>query len=275
MKLTGMKLTGRRKLMFVTGANGFVGRHLVDAAVAGKWQLIAPPSNQLDVCHAQGVIDEITAWKPSAIVHLAYRRHDPQAIVMGSANVAAAANAVGARLVHVSTDVVFGGRPRAYTETDAPSAVTDYGRWKSAAEDEVLQACPGAVIVRPSLIYGTKVLAPVQLDVRAAVTGRSAMSFFNDEVRCPVHAGDFAAALTELAWRREIVGPLHVTGPEAIDRATLARLIARWLGHDASAVRTSTIAESGQNRPGRIILDVTAASDLGIRCRPVSQVLTS
>lgn len=259
--------------MFVTGANGFLGRHLVDSAISDRWQIIAPPSNQLDVCNAQGVLEEIKAWKPAAVVHLAYRRDDPRTIVAASTNVATAAAAVGARLVHLSTDVVFGGRPRPYTELDQPSPITDYGRWKAAAEAAVTAACPGSVLVRTSLIYGTEQLAPIQIDVRTAVTGRSSMAFFTDEVRCPVHASDLAAAVAQLAARRDVTGPLHVAGPQPIDRASLARVIARWLGHDPAAVRISTIAESGLVRPAHVVLDVAQAASLGITCRPVSDVL--
>ena len=259
--------------MFVTGASGFLGRHLLNAASEGKWQIFAPPSNQLDVCQAESVMDEIRLWKPTAVVHLAYRKNDPRSIVVGSANLAAAASAVGARLVHLSTDVVFGGRPRPYIETDLTSPITDYGRWKAAAEDEVLAACPDAVVVRTSLIYGTDQLGHVQLEVREAATGRSTMSFFTDEVRCPVNADDLAGVVAQLAGRRDITGPLHVAGPEAIDRASFARVIARSLGHDPSVLRTSTIAASGQLRPGHVVLDTTLATPLGLACRSVSEVL--
>jgi dTDP-4-dehydrorhamnose reductase len=268
-----VKWSSRRRLMFVTGSSGFLGRHLVGTAASSKWEIIAPPSSQLDVCHAESVLEEVRVWKPSAVVHLAYRRDDPRAIVIASANVAAAAAAVGARLVHVSTDVVFGGRPRPYVESDLPTPVTDYGHWKAGAEAEVTEACPSAVIVRPSLIYGTQQLAQVQLDVRDAATGRSSMAFFADEVRCPVHALDLARAIAVLAERRDVTGPLHVTGPEPIDRVSLARLIARWMGHDPAVLRTSTIAESGLVRPARVVLDVSQAESLGIRCRPVTEVL--
>jgi dTDP-4-dehydrorhamnose reductase len=261
--------------MFVTGGNGFVGRHLVGGKATTHWQVVAPPSTQLDVRRREQVLDEVAEWRPAVVVHLAFRRDDPQAIVTASANVATAAAAVGARLIHLSTDVVFGGRPAPYDESDIPTPITDYGRWKATAEAEVMRACPGAVVVRTSLVYGTSRLAPVQLDVQQAVAGRSSMRFFTDEVRCPVHADDLASAIDVLARHPDIVGPLHVAGPEAIDRASLARLIARWSGHDPSAVQTSTIAESGQRRPARVVLDVELAASLGITCRPVSEVLRS
>ena len=55
----------------------------------------------------------------------------------------AAAAATGARLVQLSTDVVFDGeKGEPYTEADEPTPLTDYGRAKADAERGVLAACP-------------------------------------------------------------------------------------------------------------------------------------
>ena len=69
--------------------------------------------------------------------------------------VAAAAAAVGARLVHLSSDVIFDGtKPSPYDESDAPSPITEYGRAKADAELAVAEAHPEALLARTSLIYG-------------------------------------------------------------------------------------------------------------------------
>ncbi|MCB0957519.1 MAG: sugar nucleotide-binding protein, partial [Ilumatobacter sp.] len=106
---------------------------------------------------------------------------------------------VGARLVHMSTDMVFAGRAADYTEADPPDAVLDYGRWKAEAEAAVADACPEAVLVRASLLYGTGRSSRAQEDVADVLAGRKAMRFFTDEYRCPTHAADVAAALVQVA----------------------------------------------------------------------------
>ena len=58
------------------------------------------------------------------------------------------------------------------------------------------------------------------------------MTFYDDEIRCPVQVDDLAAALVELAATAHH-GPLHVAGADAVDRATFARLIAAAAGLDA------------------------------------------
>lgn len=270
-----MRWRRRSQVLLVTGGSGFVGRHLVERAAQDDWQVVAPASAAMDVTRADLVTREIETWRPHAVVHLACRKDDRRSIVDGSRIVARAAAGVGARLVHLSTDVVFGGRPTPYTEADPVSPVSDYGAWKADAEAEVAGIDPGAVLVRTSLVYGTEHHGHVERDVERVLSGRSDTAYFTDEVRCPVHAGDLAAALSALAARREVSGPLHVAGPEAVDRATFARLVARRLASPAVAERlpTTTRAAAGLQRPGIVVLDCSRAASLGITCRPVSQVL--
>jgi dTDP-4-dehydrorhamnose reductase len=259
-----------RRPLLVTGASGFLGRHLVDAP--GDWEVIAPSHAMVDLRHRDRTLEFITGWKPQAIAHLAYRK-DRQSIVDASRNVAEAAAACGARLVHLSTDVVFGGRPLPYTEHDEPFPVIEYGRDKLDAERAVFAAAPGAVAVRTSLLYGTERLSPAQVDAQEAAQGRSSMTFFTDEVRCPTHAADVAAAIVALAARPEVAGPLHVSGPRPMSRAEFAEITAAWLGLPPAAVRTSTIEQSGQVRPGHVVLDGARAASLGLRCRDPLEVL--
>ncbi|MFT7395142.1 MAG: dTDP-4-dehydrorhamnose reductase, partial [Candidatus Azotimanducaceae bacterium] len=161
-----------------------------------------------------------------------------------------------------------------YTEADRPLPTIDYGRDKRDAEDAVMLACPTAVMIRTSLLYGTGQLGHVQLDVqRALSTGsdRRPMTFFTDEYRCPVHAADVANAIAELATRPDVIGPLNVAGPDVLSRSDFARATATWMGQDPNRLPTSTIAEAGVDRPARIALDTSMAAALGITCRSVSE----
>jgi dTDP-4-dehydrorhamnose reductase len=257
--------------MFVTGASGFLGQHLVSASEVGEWELLAPTSRALDICDEARVRNEITTWKPNVVVHLAYRKGDRRNIVDGSAAVARAAAAAGARLIHLSTDVVFGGRPQPYTEADPLDPIIDYGRDKADAEAEVMRHHPQAVVLRPSLLYGTDRLGWCQIDVQRALTGHTTMQFFTDEVRSPVHAADVAAAICTLADRPDVTGPLHVAGPQPISRADFARRIADHLRLDATGMRTTSLAEADLVRPGVVLLDSARANSLGLQFRSIDQ----
>lgn len=259
--------------MLITGGAGFLGRHLVMASEADDWELFAPPITMIDVRHRERVVEELLTWNPTAIVHLAFRRGDRRTIVEGARHIAEAARECNAHLVHVSTDIVFPGAVRPYRESDKPFPITDQGVMAVEAERAVAAECPSAVIVRTSLLYGTTWQASIQADVERAAQGRSAMAFFTDEFRCPAHAADVAAALSRLAARPDIHGPLHVAGPETISRADLAAVFARWMGLNPLRLHTTTLAMAGMVRPGHIALDTSLAASYGIRCRSLAEAL--
>lgn len=206
--------------LHVTGATGFLGRELVRLVPAASRE-------RVDVRDAAAVGALLRRVRPEVVVHTAYRQDGPGAwetTVDGAGHVAAAASEVGARLVHLSTDVIFDGRKGApYVEEDPPSPASEYGRAKAEAERRVAGACPAALLVRTSLILGGPGHEPSKHEL-AAHDRR--LTFYEDEIRCPVQAGDLAAALLELA-ALDVSGPLHVAGPEAVSRAGLAELVAR------------------------------------------------
>jgi dTDP-4-dehydrorhamnose reductase len=167
----------------------------------------------------------LRALRPTAVVHTAYVQTGPDAwdvTAGGSGAVAAASAEVGARLVHLSTDVVFDGRAgRPYHEDDPPTPLSDYGRAKAEAERRVAAVDPGAAIVRTSLIYSGPGGPPGHQERAAADPDAT---FYVDELRCPVQVDDLAGALVELCDHRAS-GPLHVAGADAVSRAAFAELV--------------------------------------------------
>jgi dTDP-4-dehydrorhamnose reductase len=258
--------------LFVTGGSGFLGRHVVNGPSAEEWEVVAPSSAALDLRHAESVLATIRDWRPTAIVHTAYRKDDRASIVDATRNVAEAAERHHVRLVHVSTDALFAGRSDPYTEADRPTPVHEYGRHKADAERVVETTCPTAVIVRTSLLYGRHELSGHEHAVRDVISGRSTTRFFTDEIRSPVLVDDLAASLTELAARRDVRGLLHLGGPDALSRAELAIMTARRHGWEPRKLRFSTIADAGVARPGRVVLDSSLGRSLGIAVRGPADV---
>jgi dTDP-4-dehydrorhamnose reductase len=178
--------------------------------------------------------------------------------VTGAGIVAAAAAAVGARLVHVSSDALHAGRPEPYTEADDPTPVFAYGAAKAAAEAAVSAAHPAAVLVRTSLIVsgGEAPLSRHELGALALARGEASGALFTDEVRCPVPVDGLARALVELA-RTDYAGVLNAAGAEALSRHELGVRVARRHGLPAGSVPAGTLAGSGLARPGVVKLDCT------------------
>ena len=272
--------------LFVTGLAGYLGSHLAAAATAAGWEVagtvhaaLAPERRwralSLDVRDRQAVVRAIAAVAPDAVVHTAYRMGDDDRArsvnVDGAAAGAAGAAAAGARLVHLSTDVVFSGRQgRALTEDDPPDPVTGYGQGKAEAEAAVVAEHPEALLVRTSLLYGGRRPGTHEALALAVARGERDQAFFTDEVRCPIAVDDLAAALLELA-ALDLAGPLHVAGPNVLDRLELARLLAAAHGADPSGLRG---AEGGPGRPKACVLDSARARGLlRTRLRGVREAL--
>ena len=268
-----MKLR-RSKTVFITGAAGLLGRHLQRSPAARSFELVAPGSGVLDIRHRERVLDMITEWKPQAVIHLAYRKDDRRTIVNGSQYVAEAAAGCGARLVHLSTDVVFAGRQAPYREADEPFPITEYGRMKADAELAVSAACPGAAIVRTSLLYGTDIESAPQRDVQRALRGGERHGVLHRRIPLPRARQRRRRRPSRRLLRCQRSAARSTSpGPEALSRAEFAAAIARWLGLNPARLRTTSLAASGLDRPGRLVLDCSHAATLGLTCRPVAEAL--
>jgi dTDP-4-dehydrorhamnose reductase len=242
--------------LHVTGATGYLGSHLVR-------RVPDTSTERADVRDREAVSSLLERIRPDVVVHTAYRQEGPAArevTVEGAGHVARAAAAVGARLIHMSTDVVFDGRGGApYVEEDPLSPLTDYGRAKADAEALVAAAHPEALLIRTSLIYGGREPSKHELAARDP-----AFTFFTNEIRSPVQVDDLVSALLELV-ELDVSGPLHVAGADAVSRAELAELIAR---------RPVSSAPAPETRPLDCALDSSRArAILRTRLRGVREVL--
>jgi dTDP-4-dehydrorhamnose reductase len=260
--------------LLVTGGTGYLGSELLRAAgtgVAATHLSSAPDPRvgvtwlQLDVRDGQAVDAAVDALRPAAVIHTAYRMNAPavrETNVTGSANVAVAAARAGARLIHLSSDLVFDGKSSLpYTESDPPNPIGGYGQSKLEAERSVLAAHPRALVVRTSLMVGGAEPGRQERTVLEAARGEADTTFFEDELRSPVLVSDLAVALLELAARDES-GVLHVAGPDAMSRYELACLVARAHGISPERLRRGRVAESGLERPAYCVLDSGRARGL-------------
>jgi len=244
--------------LHVTGGTGYLGSEIRRQAPSATWE-------RVEICNAGAVRSLFARLRPEVVIHTAYRQDGAEAweiTVDGSENVARATREIGARLVHLSTDVVFDGRKGApYVEDDTVCPVTDYGRAKAESEKRVLAAHPDALVVRTSLIVGGRGFAPSKHELAAA---DPAMTFYEDEIRSPIQVGDLASALLELA-EPDVTGVLHVAGGDAVSRAELASLVA---GHPVRRV------PAPPGRPLDCTLDSSrACALLDTRLRGVRDVL--
>jgi dTDP-4-dehydrorhamnose reductase len=254
--------------LLVTGAAGLLGSEVLRLAeheVVPTYHTEPVPGGvQMDVRRRDEVDEVLRKVRPDGIIHAAFKQSDWATTADGPANIAIAAR--GARLVFVSSDVVFGGRSAPYDELEAPCPVTPYGAAKAAAETAIRAIDPSAVIARTSLIVGYDGRSSHERFVHSLAAGQPG-ALFTGNVRCPVHVTDLATALLELLTS-DFSGTAHVAGPQTANRLELGRLIAIRDGLDADAL------PEAPGPPSDIRLDGERTQKLlTTRLRPVSEFL--
>ncbi len=265
-------------VLLITGASGYLGQVIVRYPACQGFvrrvgtylsQPVSLPGwdmRQLDVTDRAAVASLWDEVRPTHVIHTAANFRTPSALVdsieLGTHAVLEASIRQGARLVHVSTDMVFDGEHAPYNEAAAPGPLTPYAHAKVAAERLIQQSALRAwVIVRTSLVTGRQPLDPRTQWVIDSVRSHKTITLFTDEFRCPVWVEDLASALLELT-RHPFQGILHVAGPQRLNRYELGEKICRWAGLDPAGITASTVAASGLVRPRDCTLDISLAQQL-------------
>lgn len=271
--------------VLVVGGSGYLGSEVARQALEQGRSVVATyrtaPGDlpgvdwrPLDVRNRVAVRELVAAVRPSLVVSAAYLYGDWAVSADGAASVALAAADVGARLVHLSSDVVHSGRPEAYADDEPPTPIFPYGAAKAAAETAVRALNPAAVLVRTSLIIGNQQSKQERFCIDL-ITGRRSGALYVDEVRCPVAVDDLAGAVLELA-ALDVAGLVNVAGPDPVTRVELGELVAVRYGLDPLRVPAGRIADGGLPRPGRVCLNSGYAAELlRTRLRGAREVLAA
>jgi uncharacterized protein YbjT (DUF2867 family) len=215
--------TNSDTLITVYGGSGFLGRHLVRALAKRGYRIRVAVRRPELAGHLQplGMVGQINAVQANirnaASVEAAAR--DTHVLInlvgilfergrqrfnavhtIGAEQVVLAANAHGARLVHVSA---IGADENARSH---------YARSKATAEKLVLAAQPTATIVRPSIIFGpeddffNRFAALARVSPALPLIGGGQTKFQ------PVFVGDVAAAITEAVAGNAKPGSIYELG---------------------------------------------------------------
>ncbi|WP_051804228.1 sugar nucleotide-binding protein [Streptomyces griseus] len=271
--------------VLIVGGSGFLGSELVRRAVSAGHRPAAtfhsrPGGHDGAAWHHLDLRDPrrpkavLDAVAPTTVIDASSGQADWAVTAEGGIRLARASAERGIRVVHVSSDAVFSGRGRArYDESCLPDPLTPYGAAKAAAETAVRLLCPGAAVARTSLIIGNRRSAHERL-VHELADGTRRGALFTDDVRCPVHVEDLAAALWEIAGS-DAAGVFHLAGPDALSRHELGRLIARRDGLDPA--RLPSALRAGTDLPGGldVRLDSRATQrKLATRLRGARQFLS-
>ena len=270
--------------ILLTGASGLLGNAYAEAAIRRGHKVIAlynttepivrgiEQSIQLD---AQA-LDKITAlalelW-PDCIVNCAAISSptdvDADAILAEKINVALPRHLsqlsthLGARLLHISTDMVFDGHSaEPYRSTDMPFPTSLYGQTKLMAEREVLKHnAEDPVVLRIPILMGNSIHSQRSAHERllAAIARGETPKLFCDEIRQPCSASNVAEVLLELTERRDLHGIFHWAGAETMSRFEMGQRILKHFGLPLNSVQSACKDDDPEfaNRPGNLTFNL-------------------
>ena len=165
---------------------------------------------------------------------------------------------LGARLLHVSTDMVFDGQSeQPYRSTDMPAPTNLYGQTKLMAEREVLEHNPeDPVVLRIPILMGNSPGGRRSLHEKliAAIQAGKKPKLFCDEMRQPCSASNVAEVLLELTERRDLHGLFHWAGSETLSRFEIGQRILKHFGLPLDAIES--VCRDDDSRPARLTFNL-------------------
>jgi dTDP-4-dehydrorhamnose reductase len=224
-------------------------REVIDAAARRGHEVTAHARGGLDITDPGSIDHAVGAAAPEAVINCAAfsdvdGAEDDERGAMkvndeGAALLAAAAERVGAKFVHPSSDYVFDGTKREpYLESDLPSPISAYGRSKLGGETSVAVANPMHFIVRSSWLYGHggKNFVETMLQIGDQ---QPEVLVVSDQRGCPTSCVDLAEAMIELIEGEEY-GIHHIAGAGSCSWFEFAQEIFDQASYETRVMSTTT-----------------------------------
>ena len=273
-----------RRHLLIAGASGFLGSTVVlEAVKSDMWDVTAVSlkhdvtlegvdSILCDLSDPRETRQVIERCTPAAVINCAAMANvdecDTERELATRLNadapgaMAVACSNIGAKLVHVSTDAVFGGTPPPYLKDSQTSPLNWYGETKLAGENAALTADCAAAIVRTNIVgwspLGTRSL--LEFFANRFDAGSIAPGFDDVEFR-PATTPQVARVLLDLALSSDI-GLIHATGDRLISKFEFGKLVATTLGFGVDLVAPTSIRKSGLTARRADCLDVLPSMDI-------------
>jgi dTDP-4-dehydrorhamnose reductase len=224
----------------ITGKNGQLAQTFIRRFEAHAISYSAPDEIQLDITNSKAVADAVAALKPDVIINCAAYNLVDQAEqardtvfavnAIGPRNLAQAAAAQKALLVHFGSDYVFDGLKEngLYTESDPVNPLNEYGRSKLAGERFVLEELDQCLVLRLSWVFGPG----KQNFIHKLIEWSKSSEYLKiacDEFSVPTYTG-MVVDSTLKAIEQGVTGRYHLTNSGFCSRYEWAKLIVSTIG---------------------------------------------
>jgi dTDP-4-dehydrorhamnose reductase len=259
----------------ILGASGELGTDLCpEFESLDGTELVFLTHEDLDICDYEAVSKTLASIRPDSIINLAVFRKleacedDPDtAFAVNShavRNLAVICDNLQARLVHLSTDYVFGGDQHTPYREDAPlNPLNVYGVSKASGEYFVRNLCRNHLVIRTSGLFGSKGTNFVETMLRLG-KDRGWVSVVTDQVLSPTATQDLIPTMRALV-DRQAQGVYHITNSGSCSWYEFAKAIFE-LSNSEVEVRPTTTEAFGAEvpRPSYSVLENHRLKEIGI-----------
>ena len=265
-------------MILVTGITGQLGYDVAKELERRGEKFIATSRKEINLLTEDGAKNFILEKKPDAVIHCAaYTQVDKaesEAEIaltvngLGTRWIATACREIGAKMIYVSTDYVFGGDGRTpYEISDEKNPVNTYGRSKLLGEDAVAAILEKNFIVRTSWVFGINGKNFVKTMLNLA-ENHDKVKVVDDQVGSPTYTADLAPLLCDMI-KTDKYGFYHATNEGFCSWADFAKEIFKQAGKKVEVEKISTADyPTPAKRPFNSRLSKKSLDDAGFKRLP-------
>ena len=260
-------------MILITGSNGQLGTELCHLLDERNISYTATDSAEMDITDRDAVDAVFQAVKPTFVFHCAAytavdkaedegKELDEKINVLGTKNIAEAAEAAGAVLVYISTDYVFDGTNAGEYPVDAETnPKNEYGRTKLAGEQLVQSICSNYYIIRTSWVFGQYGHNFVYTMRRLAETSPT-LTVVSDQVGRPTWTRTLAEFMVHVMETKPENGIYHLSNDNSCSWYEFACEILKDFDVEVKPVTSEEYPQKAY-RPKHSVMDLSKAKATG------------
>lgn len=269
--------------VLITGGTGQLGTELSELLKERHIEHVSLGSKDLDIADKKAVDEYIQQTKPEVIYHCAAytavdsaedegKERNYQVNVIGTENIAIAAEKVGATVVYVSTDYVFdGSNIEEYKEDDLTNPKNEYGKAKLAGELLIKETVPKYYVIRTSWVFGQYGKNFVYTMLGLAET-HNKLTVVSDQFGRPTWTRTLAEFMTHLIDKKSEYGVYHLSNEHSCSWYEFAKEILKDKDIQVSPVTSKEYPQKAF-RPKHSIMNLDKAKATGFEILPWEDAL--
>jgi dTDP-4-dehydrorhamnose reductase len=297
-----LKKISKPKIL-VTGSSGVVGSRILNNLLDKNYDVVATANKSIpehletsfvraNLADARSTFELINKFRPNVVIHAAgnsnidlceiYQEQSWMINVVAVKNLIGLALLLGFRLIHFSSEQVYGEHPEGmkalFNEESPLNPLNFYGKSKKFAEEDIIEHLRDYVIFRLSLVYGWgsqkhfNWCDHLYEDVEDGITTK----LFSDQIRSMVYVEDIPGVVGMAIENPEVSGIFNIGGSTAMLRNEFGKKFASSFNFDENLIASTSMDDFPPETPRakNCSLNIKKAKEIfGFRPRTIDESL--